>query len=241
MQTPADFRFTFKIPKQLSHQIHPEPIAALRQWLDLLKPLQTRIGFIHLQLSEFNRLADPEQFFEFLQEIRKFSACCVEVRHPHFFDKAQHEQTLHQLLRTAQCERMVFDSRALFSQPATTEALVDAQAKKPKLPVHVVALTSQPAFRFIGVDDMAVNRQFYQPWLLKMQQWLQEGKTPYAFFHTPDNQFCTAIVSAICRRSRGIVRRAACHSRPLAIDTVALASHAVLIATGDNRPANRVK
>lgn len=212
MQTPADFRFTFKIPKQLSHQIHPEPIAALRQWLDLLKPLQTRIGFIHLQLSEFNRLADPEQFFEFLQEIRKFSACCVEVRHPHFFDKAQHEQTLHQLLRAAQSERMVFDSRALFSQPATTEALVDAQAKKPKLPVHVVALTSQPAFRFIGVDDMAVNRQFYQPWLLKMQQWLQEGKTPYAFFHTPDNQFAPLLcrqfaedLAALCAEPHAIL------------------------------------
>ncbi len=185
---PADFRFSLKIPKRLSHHVHPEPIAELRQWLERLKPLQNHIGFIHLQLAESNRLSEPEKTMEFINEINQFAACCVEVRHFNFFDKAQHEQHLHQLLRATNAERMCFDSRALFSVAASTPELVDAQAKKPRLPVHAVALTNQPAFRFIGVDDMVINRQFYQPWLSKMQQWLGEGKTPYAFFHTPDNK-----------------------------------------------------
>ncbi len=186
---PADFRFSLKIPKRLSHQVHPEPIAELRQWLERLKPLQKQVGFIHLQLAESNRLPEPEKLLEFINEINQFAACCVEVRHLNFFDKAQHEQLLHQILRSTNAERMCFDSRALFSVTANTAELVDAQAKKPRLPVHAVALTDNPAFRFIGVDDLAINRQFYQPWLGKMQQWLLEGKTPYAFFHTPDNKF----------------------------------------------------
>ena len=185
---PANFRFSLKVPKRLSHQVHPEPIAELRQWLELLKPLSANIGFIHLQLAESNRLAEPEKVMEFINEIQQFAPCCVEVRNLSFFDKAQHEQYLHQILRSTQAERMCFDSRALFSVNANTAELVDAQAKKPRLPVHAVALSNQPAFRFIGVDDMAINRQFYQPWLTKMQQWLGEGKTPYAFFHTPNNQ-----------------------------------------------------
>lgn len=185
---PANFRFSLKIPKRLSHQAHPEPIAELRQWLDLLKPLQAHIGFIHLQLAESNRLLDREKFQEFINEINNFASCCVEVRHISFFDKAEREQYLHQILRLTHTERMCFDSRALFSVVADSAELIDAQAKKPRLPVHAVALTQQPAFRFIGVDDMTVNRNFYQPWLHKMQQWLSEGKTPYAFFHTPDNK-----------------------------------------------------
>ncbi len=183
-----DFRFSLKVPKRLSHQAHPEPITELRQWLNLLKPLQKQIGFIHLQFAESNQLLDSQQTTHFIQEINNFAACCVEVRHPSFFDKATREQYLHQILRACQVERMCFDSRALFSVTADTPELIDAQAKKPKLPVHAVALTNHPAFRFIGVNDMAINRQFYQPWLGKMQQWLSEGKTPYAFFHTPDNQ-----------------------------------------------------
>jgi uncharacterized protein YecE (DUF72 family) len=185
---PTDFRFTLKVPKRLSHQPHPEVIPELRQWLNLLKPLQSKIGFIHLQLPASNSVPEPHKLKEFIHEIHQFAPCCVEVRHLNFFDKAQHEKVLHQILRAAQAERMCFDSRALFSVVADTAELIDAQAKKPRLPVHAVALTDRPSFRFIGVNDMEINRQFYQPWLLKMQQWLLDGKTPYAFFHTPDNQ-----------------------------------------------------
>lgn len=185
---PSDFRFSLKVPKRLSHQIQADALIKLRQWLALIQPLQAQLGFIHLQFSQNNPLNDLSMLHEFVQEIHNFAPCCVEVRHNNFFDKAHHEQALHQVLRTVGSERMCFDSRALFAVPATTAELIEAQAKKPRLPVHVVALTSRPAFRFIGTDDLAHNRNFYQPWLNKMQQWLLAGKTPYAFFHTPDNR-----------------------------------------------------
>jgi hypothetical protein len=35
--------------------------------------------------------------------------------------------------------------------------MIDAQRKKPKLPVHAVVTAGNPMVRFIGSDDMAHN------------------------------------------------------------------------------------
>lgn len=180
------FQFAFKVPQRISHQ--GAGIQALADWLTLIAPLQHHIGYIHFQLSAQFTPAQLTTIAPLLQMIRAKFACAVEIRHPAFFDKAQHEQALHQLLRGEGCERVCFDSRALFSVPATTASLQDAQRKKPRLPVHAVALTTKPMFRFIGLDCLASNRHFYQPWLTKMLAWCQQGATPYAFFHTPDNR-----------------------------------------------------
>lgn len=189
-QSTADFRFNLKVPRAISHQSasqHSRSAEQLVQWLDLIQPLASKIGFVHLQLPASVDPALLTGYQPLLELIRARHRCALEIRHPAFFDKSVHEPALHQLLRATGCERVVLDSRALFATPATTAALQDAQQKKPRLPVHVCALTEQPVFRFIGSDDLSLNRQFYQPWLSKMQQWLQEGKTPFGFFHTPDN------------------------------------------------------
>ncbi len=190
-QSTSDFRFNLKVPKAVSHQQGGPQL--LTQWLALISPLRERIGFIHLQLPERFSPAQLTELSPLLALIRAQHACAVEIRHPQFFDKADNEKALHQLLRFYQCERLSFDSRSLFSVPADTPALLDAQRKKPRLPVHAVALTDAPVFRFVGQDDLAANRPFYQPWLDKMLQWLGEGKTPYAFFHTPDNTMAPAL------------------------------------------------
>lgn len=188
-QVAPQFRFTLKIPKLISHQLRGEArTAALSRWQALMAPLQSQIGLCHLQLSGQYLVTTDADFAGFLQQLRQFSPVAVEVRHPTLFNKGQAEQQLHQLLRQTGCERVIFDSRALFAQPPVTAALQDAQQKKPRLPVHVCALGLNPMFRFIGVSDLAANRPFYQPWLDKMAQWLTEGLTPYAFFHTEDNQ-----------------------------------------------------
>ncbi len=184
-QTCQQFRFNFKVPKSISHQL--ASAEQLANWLALIRPLQKKIGFIHLQLPASFGPSQLPHLAWLLAQIRAEHACALEVRHPAFFDKAQHQQALHQLLRATHTERLCLDSRALFSVAADTPALIDAQQKKPRLPVHAVAITNQPVFRFIGLDDLAANRPFYQPWLLKMQVWCAQGLTPYAFFHTPDN------------------------------------------------------
>lgn len=188
-QTPADFRFCLKIPKRVSHQLTGQArLDALAFWVELIAPLQARLGLIHLQFAASSGADILTELPALLSIIKPLGEVAVEVRHPEFFQKGSAEQHLHQVLRQGGAERVVLDSRSLFAMPATTAALIDAWQKKPRLPVHVTAIGQQPMFRFVGVAELEHNRRFYQPWLHKMAQWLAEGKTPYAFFHTEDNQ-----------------------------------------------------
>ena len=187
-ETPADFRFVLKVPQRISHHNHADSVQQLVEWLTLVSILGEKLALVHLQLPARTGPADMPLLSQWVDAISTKVGCAVEVRHPAFFDKAEHEIGLHRLLQQHGAERVVFDSRALFSVPATTPALLDAQAKKPKLPVHAISFSQTPMLRFIGTDDMELNRKFYQPWLTKVQQWLDEGKSPFCFFHTPDNQ-----------------------------------------------------
>ncbi len=60
---------------------------------------------------------------------------------------------------------MILDSRPVHSAAATSPAMIDAQQKKPKVPVHAVMTARQPMVRFIGGDDMAHNRELFRVWL----------------------------------------------------------------------------
>ena len=192
----AEFRFMLKVPQRISHQPDNNNQAQLGQWLDSLAPLAEKLALVHLQLPA---RTGPEQLAHVIaltEQISQQFRCAVEVRHPAFFDKAQHEIQLHKILQKLNAERVVIDSRSLFAVPATDTALQQAQAKKPRLPVHAISFSQTPVLRFIGTDDMAHNRKFYQPWLSKIRQWLDEGKSPFCYFHTPDN----LLAPQLCRQ-----------------------------------------
>lgn len=195
-QLPDNFRFVFKIPRRFSHQLAALDHTALLAWWQHLTPVHRFIGLLHLQLPATAGPALLGQLTKVLQLLSNLVPLAVEVRHPAFFDKAEYELALNRLLQQHDAERVVLDSRALFSVAANNPALRDAQAKKPRLPVHAICLSSRPMLRFIGCDDMQLNRQFYTPWLAKINGWLAEGKTPYCFFHTPDN----TLAPQLCRQ-----------------------------------------
>lgn len=81
---------------------------------------------------------------------------------------------------------VILDSRPIHSAIPHSEAVIDAQRKKPKLPVHALVTAQNPLIRFIGSDDMEQNRQLFSVWLEKLPQW-EKQSTPYLFLHTPDN------------------------------------------------------
>ena len=93
----------------------------------------------------------------------------------------------------------MLDSRPLFSVPATTPALVDAQGKKPRLPVHLLATANAPMVRFIGLPDPAANHPFLPSWLPHWRQWLAEGKDLYLYIHTADNARAPELARQITR------------------------------------------
>ena len=131
------------------------------------------------------RLAELAAFIEGLPGARRLA---VEVRNPAFFARGDEEKALNRLLLERGVERICLDSRALFSCTARDPAVLHAQSKKPRVPPRPAAFTRAPQVRFIGHPELQANDVFLAPWLDKVAGWIEEGRTPHVFLHTPDNQ-----------------------------------------------------
>lgn len=128
----------------------------------------------------------------------------VEVRHPCFFDKGEDEQRLNRGLHARGVNRVILDSRPVHAAHPHSEAVRDAQRKKPKVPVHAVVTASHPMVRFIGSDNMAQNREFFAAWLQKLPQWRQTT-TPFLFLHTPDIAQAPELVNTLWHDLRSVL------------------------------------
>ena len=183
---PGHFRFTAKFPRDISHggDLREQGHAA-EDFLQLLRPLGARVAPLWLQLpASFGpqRLAELVSFVDALER-----PLAVEVRHPEFFAKGDAERLLNRLLMDRGVERICLDPRALFSCISTDPAVLHAQAKKPKVPPRPAAFTQFPQVRFIGRPELEANDPYLRPWVEKVAGWIEEGRTPYVFLHTPDN------------------------------------------------------
>ncbi|MGM7744978.1 DUF72 domain-containing protein [Yersinia enterocolitica] len=185
--TPDNFRFCFKFPATISHQ------AALRDcdkdlqaFYQCLSPLHDRIGQLWLQLPAAFGPNDLNRLWQFIDKLPAGFHYGVEVRHPEFFAKGDAERALNQGLHQRAVNRVMLDSRPIHAAKPLTEAVRDAQSKKPRLPVHAIVTGSQPLVRFIGGDQWEDNLALFAPWLQKLPLWEQQYQ-PYVFIHTPDN------------------------------------------------------
>ncbi len=186
--TDDNFRFTFKLPKAITHQqMLRASQAQLKEFMQIMEPLHERIGQWTIQL--------PAAFGpEHLEQLKQFCALFppsfpigVEVRHPAFFAKGEAEKQLNQWLVEKGYDRIIMDSRPVFAAAPDNEAIIDAQQKKPRVPVHAIATAKTPMIRFIGHPTESENYEWFTPWLTKLPQWINEGKQPYVMIHTADN------------------------------------------------------
>ena len=187
-----DFRFSFKLPREISHAQNLVQAFAQHQsrWLDFSSILGDSFGVISVQLPAELTPARMDELFVFLEQLKQQSSAdiSVEFRHSGFFDKSGNEQRLLRQLSELHIARTVFDSRGLFNDLAQTEAVLDARAKKPRMPVHPIATGHSPVVRFIGHSHWPDNERYLLQWGKKLKQWLSEGRTPYFFLHTAGNQ-----------------------------------------------------
>ena len=170
---PDHFRFNFKFPQTISHQ--SDLVSADKQVADfirLLAPLHDKLGLLTLQLPARFGPEGLARLAAFIERLPRAFRYALEVRHPEFFAKGEAERALNRLLMEQGVNRVMLDSRPLFSVPATTPALVDAQGKKPRLPVHLLATANAPMVRFIGLPGPAANHPFLPSWLPHWRQWL---------------------------------------------------------------------
>ncbi|MCG9752433.1 DUF72 domain-containing protein [Vibrio brasiliensis] len=191
--TDDQFRFTFKLPQEITHrQMLRGSQSQLKEFMQIMQPLHERIGQWTIQLPA---AFGPEN----LETLKKFCALFppdfpigVEVRHADFFAKGEAEIALNQWLIEQGHDRIIMDSRPVFSEQLQADhphydSLLDAQQKKPKVPVHAIATANHPMVRFIGHPQEEKNMAFFKPWVSKLPQWIEQGKQPYLFIHTSDN------------------------------------------------------
>ncbi|WP_203141395.1 DUF72 domain-containing protein [Marinobacter mangrovi] len=187
-QVPDDFRFLFKFPRAISHdQLLAGPTSEINQFLGIIAPLEDVLGPFLLQLPAAFGPEHLDRLWRFIDALPEPLTCAVEVRHAAFFSKGDAEKSLNRGLRDRRIARVCLDSRALFSAQPENDIIVDAQRKKPKVPVHVLPVEAPPVIRFVGHPVLEANRPFLQPWVEKVASWIEGGQRPYVFMHMPDN------------------------------------------------------
>lgn len=186
---PAGFRFCAKFPRDISHAEDLRvQLASARTFLELLAPLGERASPLWLQLPAGFGPDRLKELQVFLSAMAPRCALAVEVRHLAFFDKGESERALNRLLMDLGVERVGLDSAALFSADPSEPAVRLAQAKKPRVPARALAFSEHPQVRFIGRLELAANDYYLAKWVTRVVDWIEAGKVPYVFLHTPDNR-----------------------------------------------------
>jgi uncharacterized protein YecE (DUF72 family) len=189
---PLGFRFCAKFNRDISHS------GDLRQrfheteaFLALLGPLGVRIDPYWLQLPA---TFGPDRLPELSAWLDEFATLrlAVEVRHDAFYTKGSEERALNRLLRDRNIERIGFDTRAVFKCRSNDPFVLEAQSRKPRLPVRAAAFTEQPQVRFVGGERIVDNEPFLLPWVEKVACWIEQGLRPHMYVHMPDNRKAAA-------------------------------------------------
>lgn len=187
-ETGRDFRFCFKFPSELSHQNGlRDSNDALLAFIRRLSALEEKLGVLWLQLPAAFGPAQLELLAQFLMQLPAGFRYAVEVRHPAFFERGDADRQLTELLAQAGVNRLAFDTRVLFRHPADDRITREALKAKPRLPLRPVATAGNPMLRFIAPLDMTLAEEALDYWAGRAAKWIGEGRTPWLFFHTPDN------------------------------------------------------
>ncbi|WP_406734027.1 DUF72 domain-containing protein [Vibrio scophthalmi] len=193
-----NFKFTFKLPQAITHQQMLKGCQAqLKDFMHIMAPLHERIGQWTIQLPAAFSPADLPTLQKFCALFPPNFPLGVEVRHLGFFAKNDDEKRFNQWLMESGIDRIIMDSRPLFSAEPNNAEIIDAQKKKPRVPVHAISTSHHPMIRFIGHPEVDANLEFFAPWLSKLPQWIEQGKQPYLMVHTPDNVLAPELALAL--------------------------------------------
>lgn len=185
--TPDGFKFCFKFHRSITHERRLNNVGdEVLRFLEGFDPIADRLGPFHIQL--------PPQFspneFEKLERLTSILpgsySYAVEVRHPGFFDHGRNEHRLNRLLKSYNVDRVIFDTRKLHAMKSEESSILEAQKKKPKVPVRFDNTGSRPFVRFVGSNDPVGNEPYLKEWAIIVADWIKEGLHPYVFTHSPD-------------------------------------------------------
>ena len=190
------FQFCFKFPRKISHELKLLRCdAELDEWLDRLEVLHDakRLGPTFLQLAPSFSFAYFAQLEAFLRRLPTDWPWAVEVRHQDWFDEADKESCLNDLLTELKIDRVIFDSRPLNSMSATDSTEAVSQTRKPKSPFRTTVTGKRPMVRLIGRNNAAEVTGYWEWWAEQIASWIRDGYQPWIFTHAPDDELCTGL------------------------------------------------
>ncbi|MGZ0169044.1 MAG: DUF72 domain-containing protein [Planctomycetales bacterium] len=200
------FRFCLKFPKAISHDrrlIDAEVETGL--FLDILKVLAAadRLGPSFLQLPPTFSAVEFDRLKSYLQALPTEFPYAVEVRHLDFFDQGPVEAALDEMLRDLKIDRVLFDSRPLFSKPPSDEAEEASQARKPRSPHRTTVTGSRPMLRLVGRNSVDDTMPWIKEWAVVIADWIKTGLEPYVFAHSPDEAFAPEFAARLHSELQG--------------------------------------
>ena len=187
-QTPTSFRFCFKLPRQLTHDLLLAGVADdARAFVSHMSILGPRLGPFMVQLpAELGpqHLGRIDALLTALPSTHRFA---VEVRHRAFFESAPLADRLRDLLAEHDADRVVLDTTGVRTGPQSHPDVAKARHPKPDLPIVEEATSHRPIVRFIGHPVPSHNEAGLADWAARIARWVSEGRHPYLFIHCPND------------------------------------------------------
>ncbi|GAB4386290.1 MAG: DUF72 domain-containing protein [Elainellaceae cyanobacterium] len=190
-ETPADFRFCLKLPRQITHAGLLTPtIGDTIAFLNTVEGLGTRLGPFFAQLPPSYSPAQFNDLTAFLTAFptQKFSLA-LEVRHLDWFQEPYARQ-LNALLSELNIARVALDTRPIYNCPDDPQLY--SERRKPQLPLQPIVTTKFSLVRYISHPNWQFNQSYLQEWTTTVQQWLEQGIQTYFFVHCPVEQHSPA-------------------------------------------------
>lgn len=183
-QTPPDFEFCLKLPRDLTHQGLLKPsISGALSFLEQMHSLGDRLGPIFAQLPPSYSPALLDDLTTFLSAWSKSAApLALEVRHPDWFREPYASQ-LTTILQQLGVGRVLLDSRPIYN--GYDDSQLQTERRKPKLPVEFSVTAPFSLIRFISHPERELNQTFLAQWVTFVDYWLRQGKRLYFFVHCP--------------------------------------------------------
>ncbi len=188
-ETGPGFQFCPKFPKSISHE--RRLVDASEETNSFLKVLEVldhgeRLGPSFLQLPPSFNSNSFKILENYLESLPSKFQYAVEPRHVTWYDKSENEQMLNDLLQRLGMDKVIFDSRPLFSGDPADADEAAAQSRKPQTPIRKSALGQYPFLRLVGKNDLSSNQQWLKEWAPIINKWILDGKKPFIFTHCPD-------------------------------------------------------
>lgn len=198
-QAADGFEFCFKVPRDISHSRLLLAEGPVYEYLMQCLACVAQAGRLGPTFLQLHASFSPDR----LNELENFCSnwpdsfpLAVEVRHMDFFTNVSAGQRLNQLLENFKVDRVIFDSRALFHAPPSDPAEEKSQGRKPRVPVKWIATGQRPMIRFVGRNAIESVHRWQVEVAERVALWIQEGKHPYVFMHTPDD----TLAPYLCRQ-----------------------------------------